>query len=77
MGGFPPKRRYWTWMGVEDQAVFIWERAWESLAQMEATYDKYGTDDKSIATSRELGMETDLLEEFGRIELLDLWTEDT
>ena len=77
LGGFPPKRRYWTLIGVEDQGVFIWEREWESLAAMEATYEKYGADSGSIATVSKLGMETDSLVEFGRVELFTLWPEDT
>jgi len=38
--GFPPKKRYQCIMGGHDTNTLIIERQWESLAVMEATYEK-------------------------------------
>jgi hypothetical protein len=39
IGGFPPKRHYSSLSG-EPFGTIVWERDWESLAAMEAAYDK-------------------------------------
>ena len=38
--GFPPKKRYSCGAGSHDSNTLIIERQWDSLAAMEATYDK-------------------------------------
>jgi len=38
--GFPAKKRYRCYMGGHDLNTLIIERQWESLATMEATYEK-------------------------------------
>ena len=38
--GFPPKRRYRCYIGGHDINTLIIERQWDSLAAMEATYEK-------------------------------------
>jgi len=38
--GFPPKKRYQCIIGPLDQNTLVIERQWESLAEMEATYEK-------------------------------------
>lgn len=38
--GFPPKKRYQCIMGGHDTNTLIVERQWDSLATMEATYEK-------------------------------------
>src|SRR4030042_4788183 len=38
--GFPPKKRYQCMMGSHDMNTLIVERQWDSLAAMEATYEK-------------------------------------
>jgi hypothetical protein len=40
LGGFPTKRYYSLLFGGESGNVTVWEREWESLAVMEATYGK-------------------------------------
>jgi hypothetical protein len=39
IGGFPPKRHYSSIWG-EPLGTVVWQRDWESLAAMEAAYDK-------------------------------------
>jgi hypothetical protein len=38
--GFPAKKRYQCIIGPFDQNTLVIERQWESLAEMEATYEK-------------------------------------
>jgi hypothetical protein len=38
--GFPPKKRFRCLMGQHDSNTLIIERQWESLAAMEAAYEK-------------------------------------
>ena len=38
--GFPPKRRYRLFVGGNSMNTLVIERQWESLAQMEAAYEK-------------------------------------
>jgi hypothetical protein len=42
--GFPPKKRYRCMFGLHDTDTLIIERQWESLAAMEAAYDKGAAD---------------------------------
>jgi hypothetical protein len=39
-GGFPPKKYMIPIYGKETNRTFIWEREWESIEVMEATYNK-------------------------------------
>ena len=41
LGGFPKKRRYKPIFGKEASSTFVWEREWNSLAEMEAASAKY------------------------------------
>ena len=77
LGGFPPKRRYWSDFGGLDWGTFVWEREWESLAAMEAAEAKYWADPELAETMRKLGSEG--REIFGSVkhELYRLWSEDT
>jgi len=77
LGGFPPKRRYWTNFGAHDPYLFVWEREWENLAAMEAADDKYSADPESAKTMRDLVSENFTVVEFGPHELYTLWSEDT
>ena len=38
--GFPPKKRFWTVSSPYNSNVIILERQWESMAAMEAAYEK-------------------------------------
>ena len=38
--GFPPKKRYWSVSSPHDSNTIILERLWESMAAMEAAYEK-------------------------------------
>lgn len=38
--GFPPKKRYQCYIGGHNLNTLIIERQWESMAVMEATYEK-------------------------------------
>jgi len=38
--GFPPIKRYWSISGSHDWNTSVLERQWESMAAMEATYEK-------------------------------------
>ena len=38
--GMPRKRRYWAGFGKETFGTFIFDRVWDSLAQMEEMYAK-------------------------------------
>ena len=38
--GFPAKKRYQCIIGQYDQNTLVIERQWESLAEMESTYEK-------------------------------------
>ena len=51
--GFPPKKRYQCIMGGHDMNTLIIERQWESLATMEATYDKAFADPEHQALVEE------------------------
>jgi hypothetical protein len=42
--GFPPKRRYRCYVGGHNTNTLIVERQWESLAAMEAAYEKVFAD---------------------------------
>jgi hypothetical protein len=52
--GFPPKKRYRCLMGGHDTNTLIVERQWESLAAMEATYDKAFADPEHQALGDEI-----------------------
>ncbi len=67
--GFPPKKRYHCIMGGHDQNTLIIERQWDSLAAMEATYEKafadpefqaLGEEVTSIITSHQIELYTPL-----------------
>lgn len=51
--GFPPKKRYQCIMGGHKRNTVIVERQWESLAAMEATYEKAGADPELQALNEE------------------------
>lgn len=38
--GFPPKKRFWSVSSLYDSNTIILERQWESMAAMEAAYEK-------------------------------------
>lgn len=38
--GFPAKKRFWCISGTHDLSTSILEREWESMAAMEAAYEK-------------------------------------
>ena len=40
-GGFGPKKHYRLFSGGDENGTIVWEREWESLAAMEATYAKW------------------------------------
>jgi hypothetical protein len=44
LGGFPTKRYYSLVFGGESGNITVWEREWESLSDMEATYNKMMAD---------------------------------
>ena len=52
--GFPPKKRYQCMMGSHDMNTLIVERQWDSLAAMEATYEKAFTDPEHQALQKEI-----------------------
>jgi len=51
--GFPPKKRYRCLIGGHNTDTLIIERQWESLAAMEATYNKAFVDSEHQALSEE------------------------
>lgn len=51
--GFPPKKRYQCIMGGHDTNTLIIERQWDSLAAMEATYEKALADPELQALNEE------------------------
>ena len=63
--GFPAKRRYRCYLGGHNINTLIVERQWESLAAMEAAYEKTFADPEYQA----LEAETDLVIESNQIEL--------
>ena len=44
IGGFPIKRRSRPISGRDGMSVYVWERDWESMAQMEKAYESYRDD---------------------------------
>lgn len=52
--GFPPKKRYRCYVGGHDTNTLIVERQWESLAKMEAVYEKAFTDSEWQALGAEI-----------------------
>jgi len=53
--GFPPnKKRYQCMIGSHDSNTLIIERQWESLATMEATYEKAFADPELQALEKEV-----------------------
>ena len=77
LGGFPLRRRYWAMYGAHDGGTYVWEREWESLAAMEAAYDKRSADPESAKTARNLFMEVISIGEQGPRDLYQLWSTDT
>ena len=69
LGGFPAKRRYWCYTGSNDLGTFVWEREWESMAEMEAAYVKLSADPETKPTQVEIAS----LVEFGPAELYVPW----
>ncbi|HEX7620032.1 MAG TPA: NIPSNAP family protein [Anaerolineales bacterium] len=51
--GFPPKKRYQCLTGSHDSNTLIIERQWDSLAAMEATYEKTFADPEHQALVKE------------------------
>jgi hypothetical protein len=45
LGGCPPKKHLWLMYGGDEFGTIIWEREWDSLAVMEAFYDKFPMDE--------------------------------
>lgn len=52
--GFPPKKRYRCIMGGHDTNTLIIERQWDSLAAMEAAYEKAFADPEHQALNEEV-----------------------
>ena len=52
--GFPPKKRYRCYVGGHDTNTLIIERQWESLAKMEAAYEKAFADPEWQALGAEV-----------------------
>ena len=52
--GFPTGKRYRAMVGP-DINTFVYEAEWESLAAMEAAYEKWGADPQSQALGAEQG----------------------
>ena len=52
--GFPPKRRYRCYIGGHDTNTLIVERQWDSLAAMEAAFEKVFADPEHQARGAEL-----------------------
>jgi hypothetical protein len=73
MGGFPAKRRYWSYSGSLDLGIFVWEREWESMAALEAAYDKSQADPEA----RSLSAKADSIVKTGPAELYVPWSEPT
>jgi hypothetical protein len=44
LGGFPTKKHYSLISGSDDFGTMVWEREWDSLAAMEAAYDRLFAD---------------------------------
>lgn len=66
--GFPPtKKRYQCMIGGHDSNTLIIERQWDSLAKMEATYEKAFADSEYQA----LGMETTSIIKGNQIEVYE------
>jgi tetrahydromethanopterin S-methyltransferase subunit G len=53
--GFPAKKRYQCIMGTLDQNTLVIERQWQSLAEMEATYEKVMALPEYQALGKEVG----------------------
>ena len=51
--GFPPKKRYQSLSGTLKMNTLIIERQWESLAKLEATYEKAMADPEQQALQME------------------------
>jgi len=51
--GFPPKKRYQCMMGGHDTNTLIIERQWDSLAAMEAAFEKVLADPEWQALNEE------------------------
>jgi hypothetical protein len=51
--GFPPKKRYQCMLGGHDSNTLIIERQWDSMAVMEATYEKAFADSEHQALAAE------------------------
>jgi len=43
LGGYPPKRHMMLLAGADYVGTLVWEREWESVAAMEAAYEKLNT----------------------------------
>lgn len=52
--GFPPKKRYHCMIGSHDTNTLIIERQWDSLAAMEAAYEKAFADPEHQALQKEI-----------------------
>jgi hypothetical protein len=52
--GYPPKKRYPCAMGGHDHNTLIVERQWDSLAAMEAAYEKAFADPELQALNEEV-----------------------
>ena len=62
-------RCYWCYAGTLDHGTFVWEREWESMAEMEAAYAKLCADTEARAARARVPS----LSEAGPIELYRPW----
>jgi hypothetical protein len=53
MEGAPQKRRYWAGYGGLVAGTMVWEREWDSMASIEAYFEKTFTDAEWVATTAE------------------------
>ncbi len=53
--GFPAGKRYRAVAGPDDVNTFVWESEWESLAAMEAAYERWLAEPQAQALGAELG----------------------
>ena len=51
--GFPAKKRYWAYAGSHPSGTLIITRQWDSMAEMEATYEKAFADSEHQALNEE------------------------
>jgi len=62
LGDYPQKRHYRTVSGNNDIRTVVWEREWESMAAMEASYEKLGAEPDFQDAVRMPGVESERVE---------------